>query len=168
MIPPVEQQHLLNGPADGEKPGGGGLVEVTFGSRVAAVDVVSRAKEVLLVVVSMNAEGSTPASRRDQLPAWFVDACAPEPSPEEAEAWLVWWRGLDPETRRRAALDKPWSLADWEYWLQPEERQWYWWDAVTHGEHSATVSVEVLGWPAPLGALGWLLRAAGATTVDAG
>lgn len=136
-------------------------------STVSADDVVSRAKEVLLVVVSMTAEELvSEAAWAGLLPTWFLDACAPEQSSEEAAAWLACWRALDPDARERAARERPWSVADWLHWLQPEERQWYWWDALVKEEGSASVWVEVLGWPAPLGAFEWLLRAAGAITVD--
>jgi hypothetical protein len=45
------------------------------------------------------------------------------------------------------------------------ERQWFWWDAKVEREGTLRVTVEVPGQPAPLGALDWLLRAAGAVEV---
>jgi hypothetical protein len=55
--------------------------------------------------------------------------------------------------------------ADWLYWLEPSERQWFWWDAAVERPDALRVIVEVAGWPAPLGAHDWLLLAAGAIEV---
>jgi hypothetical protein len=78
---------------------------------------------------------------------------------------MSWWRGLSPEEQARVTRAERWSLANWLFWLEPEERQWFWWDAVTENPDTLRVIVEVPGWPAPFGALAWLLRAAGAVEV---
>jgi len=99
------------------------------------------------------------------LPAWFVERSAPERSREEAERWLAWWRSLPASEQARVAREQDWALADWLYWLEPAERHWFWWDAVIENPEILRVIVEVPGWPVPLGALEWLLRAAGAMEV---
>lgn len=99
------------------------------------------------------------------LPRWFINACSPEMTPNEAERWLAWWRTLDPTAKLQAEEEKGWTLPDWLHWFTPEERQWYWWDAAVADDRSATVTVTVSSWPAPIGALRWLLQAAGATSV---
>jgi hypothetical protein len=103
---------------------------------------------------------------RQLLPAWFVQSSAPEQSRAEAERWLNWWRSLPAEEQAQVTGAQRWTLADWLYWLEPSERQWFWWDAVTESPDMLRVIVEVSGWPAPLGALDWLLRAAGAIDVE--
>lgn len=129
--------------------------------------VIDRVREVLRAVVPMTAEElDREAEQPTRLPQWFVDACVPELTPEEAARWLGWWRSLDPEGQVRAEEEKGWTLPDWLYWLTPEERQWHWWDSSVDSDRSATVVVEVPGWPAPLGALRWLLKAAGAESID--
>jgi hypothetical protein len=102
---------------------------------------------------------------RQVLPAWFVESSAPEQSREEAERWLGWWRSLPAEEQARVTRAQRWTLADWLYWLEPSERQWFWWDAIVESPDTLRVLVEVSGWPAPLGALEWLLRAAGSVEV---
>jgi hypothetical protein len=99
------------------------------------------------------------------MPAWFVESSAPEQSREEAERWLSWWRNLSAEEQAQVTRAQRWTLADWLYWLEPSERQWFWWDSVIESPDTLQVIVEVSGWPAPLGALDWLLRAAGAAEV---
>jgi hypothetical protein len=91
-----------------------------------------------------------------------VAACGPERSREDAERWLAWWRTLGPVDKARAESKQQWALPDWLYWLMPSERQWFWWDAEVGRDGSLRVTIEVAGWPVALGALGWLLRAAGA------
>ena len=131
-----------------------------------ALAVLERVREVLRLVLAAG-EGEWPdlAEWRVTLPQWFLSACAEEETPENAEKWLAWWRTLDPDARAQAARDRPWSLTDWLHWLYPPERQWFWWGASTNGDDLITITVVVNGWPAPLGALEWLLKAAGASTV---
>lgn len=132
-----------------------------------APQVLERSKQVLKAVN----ENSLPVWPPDDrwpalLPEWFVDRCGPEMSQEEAEAWLAWWKALPDAEQKRVEADKAWSLFNWIYWLDPENRQWYWWDGLALDENNLVVAVEVDGWPFGWGDLSWLLRAAGATQVD--
>lgn len=43
--------------------------------------------------------------------------------------------------------------------------EWFWWDAEVGTDGTLQVTVEVPGWPTALGALDWLLRAAGAAEI---
>lgn len=167
LIPSEELRHLVDGPREVEMAGGVGLVEVAVTTSGDSSDLLCRCREVLRAVLEVAGSGWPPQdvwARR--LPDWFVQGCAGEVSAEQDAEWLAWWRGLDGEARARAARERPWSLADWLHWLQPEERQWYWWDGVRQGPHKVLVLVEVPGWPVPLGALEWLLRVAGAEAVS--
>jgi hypothetical protein len=167
LIPPEELRHLSEGSRDGEKAGGAGLVEVVVGASGDVGDLLIRCREVLRTVLEVTGEEwSSDGTWSKKLPDWFVQGCVAEQSAEEAAKWLAWWRGLDDEARARAARERPWSLSDWLHWLQPDERQWYWWDGVAHGQHEARILVEVPGWPVALGALEWLLRVAGADSVE--
>jgi hypothetical protein len=104
----------------------------------------------------------------EYLPSWFVSECASEQSPEELEQWLAWWKTLAPHEQLRAEESQRWSLEDWIYWFKPENRQWYWASARKIDPNTLDIAVEVDNWPFPWGALGWLLRAAGAEKIDAG
>jgi hypothetical protein len=98
------------------------------------------------------------------LPEFFVAACANPESEADSEAWLSWWRNLDP-TQQADALDrKPWTLAGWLYWFEPHNRTWRWLGA---GLNDNTLFVELASdqWPTASGALVWLLRACGATNI---
>lgn len=166
MIGPEERRHLTDGPRPGEVPGGVGTVGVLARGGADGGEVLDRSRAVLLAVLERSGpEWPTVEEWRSLLPPWFVAACGPEMSREDAERWLAWWRTLGPADRARAESERRWTLADWLYWLMPSERQWFWWDAEVGRDGTLRVTVEVPGWPTALGALDWLLRAAGAAEV---
>jgi hypothetical protein len=57
-------------------------------------------------------------------------------------------------------------MPDWLFWMTPGERQWFWWESRVDTASTATVVIEVSGWPTAVGALRWLLEVAGASTVE--
>lgn len=164
MIPPEEHRHLVSGPRPGERAGGVGTVMVLAECAGGAATVLARSREVMEVVVDHPSHDWPGVEEwRRLLPRWFVEACVEE-SDDEADRWLAQWRGLPPDERAAAEERRPWALADWLFWVHPSERQWFWWDATVEDSDRVRVEVEVVGWPQPLGALFWLLRAAGAVS----
>lgn len=162
-----EFRRVNSGPRPDEIPGGLGLIEVEVLAEGAVLDVIEKSRDVLRAVLCMTLdEWRLPDAGTARLPEWFVAACAPERPPEVDAQWLVWWRALDLEAKARAADERPWTFADWLHWMHPDERQWFWWDARIDADGTATVVVEVLEWPSATGALEWLLRAAGASSVQ--
>lgn len=159
-----ETARLDQGPASGQHPNRAGLVALHVHA-AAPGELLDRAKDVLRHVIDLDARDFEHQAAA-HLPDWFVNACAPEPSPEERRRWLEWWRSLDHPAKVAAERDRGWTLAEWLSWMEPSERTWWWWDAVIMGPSEARVSVEVDGWPTALGALEWLLRASGATSVS--
>ena len=148
MIVPEERRHLMDGPRPGELPGGAGTASVLARGGADAHDVLDRSRAVLLAVLEHSGpEWPTVEEWRLLLPAWFVAACGPETSREDAQRWLAWWRTLGPADRARAESERQWALADWLYWLMPSERQWFWWDATVGTDGTLRVTVEVPGWP---------------------
>jgi len=123
-----------------------------------------------MVVIDKSSLSSWPTESewRQLLPIWFTESCQPSQTQAEAERWLKWWQRLSPQEQAEAELNKDWSLDSWLYWMEPENRQWTWWDAkaVNDCDH-LLVAVEVDCWPFPWGALRWLFRAAGASAVEA-
>lgn len=166
MIPPEERRHLVDGPRPGEVPGGVGTISVLARGGADADVVLDRCRAVLAVVLDYSGPGWPGLKEWESLlPSWFVAACGPQGSREDAERWLAWWRTLGRADKARAESEQRWELADWLYWLMPSERQWFWWDAEPLQDGALRVAVEMPGWPAALGALDWLLRAAGAAEV---
>jgi hypothetical protein len=141
-------------------------VSVLARTGVDARVVLDRCRVVLLAVLDHSGpEWPTVEEWRSFLPAWFVAACGPEKSGEDAERWLAWWRTLGPADKARVESEQHWALADWLYWLMPSERQWFWWDAEVGRDGTLRVTVEIPGCPTAMGALDWLLCAAGAVEV---
>lgn len=166
MIPPEEQRHLADGPRPGETPGAGGTISVMACGGADAGVVLDGCRAVMSAVLK-NSGAGWPSEEEwvSILPGWFVGACGLEMPREDTERWLAWWRTLEPADRERAEREERWTLADWLYWLEPSERQWFWWGAEIRPDGCLRVTVEVPGRPAALGALDWLLRAAGAGEV---
>lgn len=50
--------------------------------------------------------------------------------------------------------------------MDPEEREWFWWDGTTTGPAQIRITVQVEGRPFPTGALRWLLTSASGTSVE--
>jgi hypothetical protein len=160
----LERRHIATGPEPGERPTGLILMTVTAVSDGRAQDVLVRAKEVLSAVLA-NRDTSDLDEWRRLLPPWFVDRCAPERTREEAERWLAWWRKLPPAEQGPAEDAKGWSLADWLYWFEPEQRFWFWWDARVLDPSRVQVVIDSYEAPPPVDALRWLLQASGADQV---
>lgn len=166
LIRPIEHRHVTDGSQPEEEPGGVGLVSVVAQCSGNALEVLSKVREVVLLVVNTPSTGWPSIEHwRDYLPDWFVDGCTEDISDGQAERWLAWLQTLKPSEKTQAIRDRGWSLPNWLYWLEPANRQWYWWDGKVSGDR-VVVSVEVAGWPAPLGSLEWLLLVAGASSVS--
>lgn len=163
-----ELRRLDVGPGVDEKPGGLGVVRFVVSCPDGASACVGRAVEVLEVVVRHSVSGwLSDEDWRSALPRWFVEACAPESTPGQSDAWLAWWRRLSSEEQARVESEARWTLLDWLEWFKPGERQWYWWDALVQSQSTADVAVMVDEWPLAWGALSWLFRASGASQVVA-
>jgi hypothetical protein len=162
-----ELSRLLYGTRVGETTSRAGLVRFIARCPGSAEAVLARAKQVLEVVLHQDPQNwpSGEAWHR-LLPEWFVEQCAKEKSQEEADEWLRQWDSLSWEEKVSLSKTIECSLGGWVYWFQPEQRQWYWWEATILDSNTICVTVEIDEWPLAWGALDWLLRASGATTVE--
>ena len=162
-----EFRRLNGGVQSDEMPEGLGTVRFVVECPGNAAEVADHAKQVLLVV-NQNSRSAWPTESEwfNLLPDWFVAACAPEMTQGEAEDYLTWWKSLPDDEQVRVKKEQRWSVQDWLYWLHPDERAWYWWDALDVDANALIVAVVIYDWPFPWDALEWLLRSAGATRVD--
>lgn len=163
-----EGRRILRGPATA--PGG------SLRRLVATSDdpdgCLDRCRNLLVEVITMisyRPEFPSIEEWSALLPSWFVDACTPSLSPEQAEGEVARWRRLNPQAQARYEDESLWTLEDWIYWFDPSsdaDRGWRWWNSgVTNANHF-WIDIEVEGDPAPVGTLKWLIRAAGATRVS--
>jgi hypothetical protein len=164
MTPQEELRRLL-----AEDPGGAaGVAGYEFVAYSAdSGRVLRNCREVMAVVLGQRAdEWPSSDSWRELLPLWFVDVCGPELTREEADRQLAWLRSLPAKQQVAAEDAMPWSLSEWLEWLRPSERTWYWLGADASDQQELRVWVDVPGHPSPTGAVEWLLKASGATTVE--
>jgi len=166
----AELQRLKNVPSLGESSGGIGVVRFVAHCPLGADEVLVKVISLLRAVDEIALQPTSwPADEQWalKLPEWFTSACSAPMTQQQAERWLAWWKGLPTGEQARAEIEKDWSLDNWLYWMRPENRQWFWWDAkILDGCNNVIVVVQVESWPFPWGALRWLFKAAGASTLE--
>jgi hypothetical protein len=163
-----ELQRLNGAPAPDEKPGGVGTVSFVARCPFGAKDVLARVISVWKIIDQVAlSDWPTVEQWNMKLPEWFTSACTSPMTQQQADAWLAGWKRLTPVEQARAESEKKWSLENWLYWMKPEDRQWFWWDAkaLEDCDH-IIVAVEVDAWPFPWGSLRWLFKVAGASTLE--
>lgn len=152
---------LDSGPPPGTKPGGLGTVRFAGRCQGDPTEILERVKSVLKTVNHHSCVWPPDHTWPTLLPVWFTAKCRAEETPEESENWLARWRQLSDADKRKAEEARGYSLRGWLYWMNPDNRQWFWWDAAPLRGGMA-VAVAVADWPFPWGALDWLFKAAGA------
>lgn len=157
-----EINRLLSGGEKSDRINENLLVNFEVKCEKKAEIVLGRCKEVLRIVLE-NSMGKWPSMDkwRNLLPQWFIERCAREITMEEAEKRL----NLSIEERKEINRKEGWTLSAWLYWFNPEERQWFWWDAKINDEDTIIITVECLSWPFPWGALEWLFISLGAESI---
>lgn len=161
-----EIRHLHVGSELGEKPKGIGVVQFVASCPGNAEVVLHKCREVLEIVLNQDPDNwPTDDNWYLLLPEWFVSASSKK-TLEEEEQWLKWWQKLSWKEQVRASKEKQWSVDNWIYWFQPDERTWFWWDATIESPKKIKVKVEVKELPFASGSLNWLFRAAGATSLE--
>lgn len=138
----TEAERIQHGPTDGEQPPAD-AVSLSYACPGGAADVLQRVRDVLTRVVPAPSPWPSLAEWRERLPAWFVDACS------------------DDVKISTCVVDK-WSLRAWVWWFQPEQRRWTWWDGGADDGRLTLRLVPTGNGSLLLGALEWLLEAAGA------
>jgi hypothetical protein len=138
-----ELRRLADGPSSGENPGGVGTVRFLVRCPLGTNDVLAKAKEVLRIVDEATLAGwPVKGDLTPSLPEWFASACVAEMSSDQAKRWLAWWKSLPPEEQTKAEIEKDCSLNNWLYWMEPNNRQWFWWDAKAPWRMTPAVNCE--------------------------
>lgn len=132
----------------GEAPAPPDLVSVTATCPSgSAGDVLQRVRAVLEPIAEAPKPWPSPDEWRQRLPQWFVEATS------------------DDERVTTCVVDK-WSLRAWIWWFQPDQRRWLWWDAAVDGDRLRIRLAPTGTGSLLLGALDFLLKAAGATSSE--
>lgn len=166
----AELQRLKKAPSFDEKISGLGVVRFVAHCPLGASDVLAKVISLLRIVdeiALLPTNWPTDEQWVLKLPEWFTSECTAPMTQQQAERWLAWWKGLPTDEQTRVEIEKDWSLDNWLYWMQPENRQWFWWDAKVsdYNDHVIMV-IQVESWPFPWGSLRWLFKAAGASSLE--
>lgn len=162
----AELVRLHSGACGDTPPPGMSLFEVYAEASGTAQRVLDCSREVMTAILS--AMRSVPAGGEDSaptLPQWFLEASGPEQSPAETRAWLDRLASMPQAEREKAEAAERWSVEDFLYWFEPDQREWWWWGAEIRDEDNVRICLVVREFSVPHDALDWLLRASGAHTV---
>ncbi|WPC41181.1 hypothetical protein [Clostridium sp. JS66] len=154
-----ETLRLIDGLSSDEKVNCESLSMFTIKCNQDSSNVLAKCKEVLKIVLENNENIElTLEDWKKLLPKWFIEKFGKEITQEEAEERIK----LPIEER----MEKAWRLSAWIYWFEPNERQWYWYDAKVIDNNTIHLLVECEGWPFAWGALEWLFKVCGAIAIE--
>ena len=166
----LERERFDNPPDHTIKATGVGIARFIVRCQNNVDEVLNLAKRVL-VIVNYNSESIWPSFNiwSKILPETFINNCASEISQSESEKKIAYRRSLSWEKQVSLEKNEKWSLGNWIAWLEPDAREWFWWNAHKFdGEIENThflVEVTALHDPFSSGALKWLFKACGAIDV---
>jgi hypothetical protein len=140
-------------------------IDLVLNCPAGAADCLTRMRGVLDCVERAGPTWASLDQWEQDLPGWFVHACARPMSDEEAQDWLNRWRGMSKAEQSRVSEEQSWSLPDWLYWMEPSHSVWRWTRAKLRSALELEVTLAIEGLPVALGAFQWLARAAGAERV---
>ncbi|MBI1746769.1 MAG: hypothetical protein HYR55_09295 [Acidobacteria bacterium] len=153
----TELDRLYRGPDPGELPVGGvGTIILDAVCREPAPEVLERVRSVLSVVATKT-RSTWPSDTewRELLPPWFSAKLRVYTQAESAEILA--------KTPRKRWHEIPWSYGSWLDSIK--ERVWQWWRADIDGPY-LKIELALESWPYSVGALEYLIKAAGARTVS--
>ena len=146
-----------------EKPQGFVLMEYSAHTQRDPNEVLNRVVSVLRTIDEGGVTNwPSLAEWKARLPAWFVMACAEPMSIEQTAEHVRQMRSLTSDERTKVERALRWALDDWLYWMEPNNRYWFWWNGFVIDDHHIEVTVEADELPFPWESLQWLFRAAGA------
>jgi hypothetical protein len=165
-----ERERLVNPPKEDDKPTGLGCSRFVVQCEHGAANVLESAKKILMTIDGYyDTTWPTLEEWRDILPKEFVDRCKPEMTMEERLERIAYMKTLSDEEEREFDEKEAWTLSGWLYWLELENRTWFWWDARIFdkpiNDTHFLIAITILDWPFPWGALKWLFKACGAIAV---
>lgn len=167
----LERERLVNPPTQSEKASGIGIARFIVVCQKDAKEILKLAKEIISIVNGHSLQ-NWPLFEEWAviLPSKFVNSCQIElTDKEKAESRKRWEQLPYDEKIKLSQKDDSWSLSSWLSWLEPENREWFWWNAILFEEplNNTHFIIEVTPLDSPFasGALKWLFKASGALDV---
>ena len=167
----LERELLVEPPQPSQQATGVGIARFIVSCQSDALSVLELAKQTLSIVNQHSLqEWPSIDSWSNLLPKEFINGFLPElTDKEKAECQKQWEQLTYDEKIKNAAQDEQWTLSNWLSWLEPEAREWFWWNALLFNEplnkSHFVVEVTTLDSPFMSGALKWLFKACGALDV---
>ena len=166
----LERNRLQNPPQSTEKATGVGIARFIVSCNDVS-KVLGLAKDVMIIINNYSTQHwSSLEEWSGLLPFQFVDGFLPDQTEEEKAKRNESWRRLSyGEKLIEASTDNEWTLASWLSWLEPDGREWFWWNAVLFdaplSNNHFIIEVTTLDFSFMSGALKWLFKACGALDV---
>ncbi|QIZ49465.1 hypothetical protein DWG24_01005 [Dickeya zeae] len=166
----LERDRLKKPPQSTDKATGVGIARFIV-SCDDVPSVLGLAKEVLITVNHYSTQNWLSLNEwSNVLPSRFVDCCLPELTEADRKRQNQNWDKLSYEEKlEEASNDNKWTLSSWLSWLEPDEREWFWWDVVLFDASLSNshfiIEVTALDSPFMSGALKWLFEACGAINI---
>lgn len=166
----LERKRLKTPPHSMEKASGAGIARFIVSCNDVS-SVLSLVKEVMTILNSYSTQNWLSLDEWSNiLPCRFVNACLPELTKVESGMQAQRWDNLTYEKKlAEASHDDKWTLSSWLSWLAPEEREWFWWNAILFdaplNNSHFLIEVTALDSVFMSGALKWLCKACGAIDV---
>lgn len=168
----LERERFSHPPDSNVRSTGIGIARFVVSCESNALEVLKLAKETLEIITSYyEVEWPSLEKWKNILPGIFVNSCAPEITKEESDLKIAYRRSLPWEEQSKLlAEDEMWSLDAWLYWLEPENREWFWWKAYEFDDEAIKnthflVEITVYDEPFLWGSLKWLFKGCGAIDV---
>ncbi|MDF7666322.1 hypothetical protein PT273_00365 [Orbaceae bacterium ESL0727] len=167
----LERDRFNRPPDENVRATGIGIARFVVSCESNAINILHLAKKTLELVASYS-EIDWPSLEKWKkiLPVTFVDNCIPERTKEEIDEKIAYRKSLPWEKQLKLLQeDEKWSLDEWLYWMEPQNRQWFWWKAYEFDDEIRDthflVEVTVYNEPFLWGSLKWLFKACGAIDV---
>lgn len=167
----LERERLVEPPHPSQQATGVCIARFIVSCQSDALSVLELAKQTLSIVNQHSLqEWPSIDSWSNLLPKKFINGFLPElTDKEKVECQKQWEQLTYDEKIKNSAQDEQWTLSNWLSWLEPEAREWFWWNVLLFNEplnkSHFVVEVTTLDSPFMSGALKWLFKACGALDV---
>ena len=162
----VERRRLRDGVGADEKILGLEISSFVVQCNGDAPLILERAKQLMQLVNVQCLAERWPSDEEwpGLLPEWFVENCSPERTEEEKKRDMAKWFSLPYEERWKLPEEK-WSPLQWIRWMEPDEREWLWWDGEVRDKNTLIIDVDQV-YETRYADLHWLFRGCGAEHVE--
>lgn len=167
-----ERQRLLSSVLLSSKPTEVGTVRFLGSCSSGAKEIIAQAKNILTLINSYYGKGWPSIDEwQHLLPTEFIKQFRTERTAQEIEYLKAEYQKRLADSSYKIATQDQWTLSDWLYWFEDENREWFWWGAYPSEDQPQSnqnfiVVVKILGWPFPWAALKKLFEACGATNLE--